>query len=344
MNENLKTLSKLLGDFSGLIDNRSPAFLFIFEEPFSKILNWHFRIWKREYLYLGKQNEPERWSAYDDILRKLDAVFQKIGQHALKDMSSFSFFKKFKKHVEEHKKEVVEIMTDGEKRSFSYADYIIGEFYRMLFENAPYSRLEDDIWGEPYFPKEWKVTKENLQDKNNIIAQVSLNNFLFWAQDRIRSSNSDSKTDFDLDNVASNLFPSVSPPLWAKLLTFLMRSWGDNRMKSLVELGTNFGFASRPMFGVIRGGSEKEFLAQMGENVRAQERSTLELAALLFPHEFRADKLDGYLADLLKLRYDTESMEDGRRKDFISIFQNMKSISKEQINPQGDALRWGNVE
>ncbi len=328
MNKDLKILSKLIGDFSKFVGNRSTALLFIFEEPFAKILEWRFRIWKQEYLFLGKPKESERWGGYDEISRELDIVFQEIERRALKGTGNFSFFRKFKQHVESHKKEIVEILVDGEKRSFSYAEFVMGAFYRVLFENIPSSRFEDEVWEEPYFPKEWKVTKENLQEKNNIIAGISLHNFLFWAQDRIRSSSGDNKTDFDLDNTASKLFPSVNPPLWAKLLTFLMRPWGDNRMKSLVELGTSFGLA-RPMFGVIKNGSEKDFFEQVHENVKVEERSTLDLAIFLFPHEFSADKINGYLTDLTKLKYDDSSTENERRKDFISIFQNMKSIGKE---------------
>ena len=331
MNENLKTLSQLLGDFSGLVANRSTALLFIFEEPFSKILEWHFKIWKREYLYLGKQNELERWSSYDELSRRLDAIFQEIGCRALKDTTSFSFFKKFKKHVEEHKNEVVEPVIDGEKRKFFYADFVMGEFYRMLFENAPSSRLEEDVWKEPYFPKEWKVTKVNLQDKNNVIAALSLKNFIFWAQDKIQKTTNENKSDLQLDRIAANLFPELDPPLWAKLLTFLMRPWGENRMESLIQQGTIFGHA-RPFSSVIKNGNEHDFFAQRDRVVNEQEQATLELAILVFPDAFTVEKMEGYLNDLQRLERDSDSIEESRRKDFISIFKNIKKIQPKKQN------------
>lgn len=53
MNENLKTISKLLSDFYAFLNNRSIIFLTFRCLP--KILEWHFKIWEKEYKYLIKK-------------------------------------------------------------------------------------------------------------------------------------------------------------------------------------------------------------------------------------------------------------------------------------------------
>lgn len=191
--------------------------------------------------------------------------------------------------------------------------------------------LEDDVWKEPYFPKEWKITKSNLQDKDNIIAGLSLKNYIFWAQDKIQRNTNENKFDSQLDTVAANLFPELDPMLWAKLLTFIMRPWGENRMESLIQQETIFGHA-RPFFGVISGGSERDFFAQRDRVVNEQEKATLELAILIFPDSFTAEKMEEYLSELKKLKCAPDSIEEAGRKDFISIFEKIKDMRSTKKN------------
>jgi hypothetical protein len=134
------------------------------------------------------------------------------------------------------------------------------------------------------------MTKETLEDKSNFISKIWLNQFFQWGQSRIWES----KNEFDknLDEVSSGLFPSVEPVLWAKILTLLMRPWTDNnRMKSLVEQGRNFGYASRVIVGSFE--SEEKSSERLYGQIKSQEDSTLELALILFKREFTKEKLQG---------------------------------------------------
>lgn len=317
MDENLKITSKLLNDFSNFVDNRSTLFLVILQEVFPKILEWHFAIWKKEYTLLSQKDKLDEWGNYNEILRAIDTILQKIEERTLKEGHSFSFFKKFKEHAENYKKEFID---GNENRKYHYIESLMGIFYQTFFEKIHSSPERHDIW-EHYFPVEWKITKDKLEDKNNIIVAVSLNNFLQWAQNRIQRSN-EKEIDLNLDEVASGLFPSVEPILWAKILSLLMRPWTDNnRMKALVEQGTNFGFASRIIVGFFE--STEKSSEQLHEHMKSQEDATLQLTLLLFKHEFTKEKLQGFIADLGKLKYNEETREEARRKDFIAIFEKM---------------------
>lgn len=321
MKENLKVTSKLLGDFSNLVDNRSTFFLAILPEFFPKLLEWHFTIWEKEYELLSKQDKLHEWSNYSEVSRALDSIFKKVMERTLKDGHSFSFFKSFKAHVEKYKEKFV---GDESNKKFYYVESVVPIFYSTLTDNIKTSSERHDIW-DNYFPPDWKITKDNLEKKENYISRILLDNFIKWARSRFWSSAENDKYDEVLDEMASNLFPSVEPNLWAKLLTLLMRSWtNDNRMKSLVEKGPNFGFVSRIFSGFVE--SEEKMTNEWHEQMKSQENTTMDLALFLFGQYLTKETLNKFITDLGKLEYDKESKEEVRRKDYISIFGKVISL------------------
>jgi len=192
----------------------------------------------------------------------------------------------------------------------------------VFFDNIADSQEQLDIWGH-YFPEEWKITKETQGDKENFISKIWLNEFIQWAQNRIGKT----KNEFDknLDEVSSKLFPSVEPMLWAKILTLLVRPWsGSDRMKSLVEQGTNFGYTGRVLVEFF-GSTEKSSKRLHGQD-KAQEDSTLELALILFGNEFTKEKLQDYISDLKRLKYAKETQEEARQKYLEAIFEKMLTL------------------
>lgn len=318
MTEKLKATSKLLEDFNSFVDNRSTIFLVILPEFFPKFLEWHYSLWEKEYQLLSKKDKLHEWSAYSEISRALDSILKKVEQRTLKDGHSFSFFKSFETHVEKYKDKFVQ--GEGNKK-FYYVESIIPIFYLILVESIKTAPEKHDIW-DHYFPSMWKITKENIQKQENYVSRVLLNNFLQWAQSRFWGSTEKDKFDEILDEIASNLFPSVEPILWAKLLTLLLRPWADNnRMKSLVEQGTNFGFVSRIMVGdyVSTEHSSKE----LHDHMESQGNATLELVLFLFKNEFTKDKLNNFISELKSLEYADDSREEARRKEYVAIFEKM---------------------
>ena len=314
MKEDLKIASNLLEDFNNFVDNRSTIFLVDRREFFPKLLKWHYSIWEKE-----DQPSHER-NSYSEISQSLDSILEKVEKRALKEKKHSSlFFKRFVAHVEKYKEKFIE---DKENKKF-YVESIIPIFYTTFTENIKTSPEKYNIWNR-YFPAVWKITKDNIQKQENYVSRALLKNFLQWAQSRLQCSTEINKFDEVLDEVASNLFPSVDPILWANLLTLLMRPWtDDNRMKSLVEQCPNFGFASIRIVDFYK--SEEK---TSNEQMKSQKDLTLELVLSLpnYKHEFTKEKLQRHIDNLKKLKYNEETPEEDRRKYFIAIFEEMISL------------------
>lgn len=312
-NENLKTISKLLGDFDAFINIRSIVLLMWPNGAFPKILEWHFGIWEKG--YLAKKDRSDEWISYFEILRSLDSILKKVEERAFKEGQSFSFFENFKKHAEKYKKQFIE--SENKSKKYYYIESLFSIFYQVFFEAIENSPERYDIW-EHCFPKEWKITKNNLTNKDNIISRISLHEFLNWAQKRIWQA----KEDFDsnLDDATSNLFPEVEPVLWARILTFIFSPYGENRVKSVIERPWNFGLVGRiRTYSGYPEDNEDEFR----KKIEIETNNTFELVYLLFSDQFSKENLEKYINNLKELKYDKESKEENKRLHLLTIFEDM---------------------
>lgn len=304
--KNLNAISKLLNDFGNFINNRSIVSLVVAKETFPKILEWHFKVWQKEQAYLHNDKELEIWPDYSEIKRILGSIIEAIEERALKERESYSLFRYLKEHAKDRRSEERYIIN------------LFDGFYEILFENVANSPENYDIW-EHYFPLKWKVTKSNLEDKNNLISQVSLSEFMRWAQKRIWNP----KDEFDknLDDVSRNLFPEVDPIAWAKILIFSLSSIDPkNRVKYVIERHWNFGCAGR--FHTYSG----EFvISEEMEKRASEERNTFELATMLFKKDLSKESLEHYIRDLKELegKYKDDSLEETKRLGFLNIFTKM---------------------
>lgn len=302
--KNYNLLQRYLQNFFAFIEKRALYDWVIYGDFLGKLLEWYFSF------CADKKDEKEKNDiAYFETEAILSRLIEKFVLSALQKGTAYLFFKELKKKIKDKDARCIEKL-------------FIRSVCRVLFDNIVDSQERYDIW-EHYFPKEWKITKETLEDKSNFISKIWLNQFFQWSQSRIWES----KNEFDknLDEVSSELFPSVEPVLWAKILTLLMRPWTDNnRMKSLVEQGTNFGYTSRMIVGFFE--SEEKSSEQLHEQIKSQEDSTLELALILFKREFTKEKLQGYIDNLKGLKYNEGTREEARRKNFIAIFEKMISL------------------
>ena len=317
--KNLKTTLKLLSDFGNSINNRSLASLVIFDNNFSKILEWCFRIWKKEYGLLEKEDRLDEWGGYSELSRIFDLILKNIEERSLKEGRAYPFFRSFEKHVEKYKKE-----TEGEgDKKFSYIESLFEIFCTVFFENIETSSERFAVWNH-HFPKSWKITKNNLESEENTIARVFLHKFLEWARDRIWQP--EEKFDQKLDGVARNLFSETDPMLWAKILIFVLSPYGENRVKSIVEQPWTFGF-----IGSIKSYSEP--IKDGGEEIKIRTvsmtgeiRNTFELLYCLAKIEqifniFSKENLRMFIEGLGKLKgsYPEESDEEIKRGQLLSI-------------------------
>jgi len=325
-NESLKTISKLLNDFYNSINKRSIAALN--EDIFPKILDWHFNFWRKENelldkKLLDKKGKSDKWSNYSEISRILNDIFDNIEECSLKERMAYSFFEHFKRHAEHYKKKLVE----RNKTHHYYIDSLFGIFCRVFFENIEKSPKKHDIW-KHYFPEEWKITKNNLENKENIISKILLKKYVQWAQIRIIQAKED--LDWDLDNISRNLFPEVGPILWAMILIFIFSPYGDNRMKSVIERPWTFGLMGRLRIysgdiEVSKEESNKKNEEEMQFAEEAETKNTFELACLLFKEKFSKDNLEKYIKSLKELdpEYKKDPDKEKKRLRLIDAFSEM---------------------
>ncbi|MBU4480850.1 hypothetical protein KKH59_00875, partial [Patescibacteria group bacterium] len=319
----LSIAKEYLNNYLTYLDNRSIIFLVVFEEIFPKILEWHFEIWKKKYEYLNKKEKLDECGSYSKLSRILDSIVEKIEERSLKEREGFSFFEQLKKHIDKYQKEII-----GEHY---YAEYFFMNIScPVFFENVTVSPEEYDIW-EDYFPEEWKITKTNLENEENIVSKVSLHEFLRWAQNRIWQA----KEDFDrnLDDVSHNLFPEVEPVLWARILIFVFPPYGENRVKSVIERPWNFGFVGRiRTYSRDSRDNEEEFNKKMSAMMRTEKKAgtknTFDLIfylAKIYPlfNQFSKENLEKYINDLKELKYEKESKEENKRLRLLNIFEEM---------------------
>jgi len=336
-NENLKTISKLLNDFYNSINKHSIAALN--EDIFPKILGWHFNFWRKENelldkKFLDKKSKSDKWSNYSEISRILNDIFDNIEECSLKERIIYSFFDHFKKHAEHYKKELVE----RNKTHHYYIDSLFGIFCRVFFENIEKSPKKHDIW-KHYFPEEWKITKKNLENKENIISRKLCREFLQWARDIVL----DNKKEFsrDLGNISLNLFPEVDPSLWIIiLLLFVFSHYKNNRekMKSLIEIEYSWDFGP---IGKVRirdiANSNEESIRKMDKEMQvideAETNDTFELAYLIFEKQFSKENLEIYIKSLQELKYKEDPEKENKRLRILDTFNEMlKFLIKQNDN------------
>jgi len=306
-------LARCLQTFNEFIDKRSLYDRIIFNELFLNVLKW-----RNQLIFDIKKQETEPtenlWIAVYEIDVNLKKLIKKLVVSSLQKANSFSFFKILKEHIRD---------KDAGYLRELFEECICSE----IFNNIADSDNRYDIWHH-YFPPEWKITKETLQDADNIVSKIWLKEFFPWAANRIMSSEGGKDFDKNLDDVAKGLFPSVDPMLWAKILTFLYRPYPYNsRMKSLVERGPNFG-----LFGRIftswgsKDQTTGEFDVNISKSIEEQRQATFELTLLLFGSQLKKDELQSFINELEKLSYNEGTEEELRCKAFIAIFEKMISM------------------
>ncbi len=329
MKENLKTVSKLLNDFSNFINNRSIIFLSVLGEVFPKILEWHFEMWEKTYRLIKEKEKLDEWASYNEVLRVSDSIVEIIEERALKERASFSFFEQLKEHIDKHQKKVI-----GEHYYAKY--FFMNVFCPIFFKNITDSPERYDVWKHyfPQKPQDWKITKNNLKDKENIIPNIILHEFLRWTQDRILKR--EEEFDKKLEDVSENLFPEVEPIIWSRVLVFVLSSYGESRVKSMIERPWNFGFIGRMRtYSGFPSDSEKELDKKMSEAAQSEKKTetekTFELAYLFFMQQFSKENLEKYIKEIkaLKEEYGEDSKEERKRLELLDIFKGMEKYIEE---------------
>jgi hypothetical protein len=300
--KHLKTTLKLLNDFDIFMNNRSVNFLiFLDRHIFLKILELHFKIWERSPVFSQKNESHNDDIYYFQILQNIESILKKFEKTGLTKENSYLLFMKFFSSFKKHLKKYEEKISEDKDKYFKYIESLLSLFYQVFFENIEKSKYKDNIWDE-LFPREWRITKNNLINKNNVVAEISFKEFKKWAELRIRQLTRD--FDSELESITPNMFPEVNKILWSRILIFVFSPFGENRIKSVIERKWSFGFITFP-------GLDEHY-----------KKETFELAILLFPDQFSEENLKSYIKSLEELKY-TENSSEEKRLRLLNLFNEM---------------------
>jgi len=316
--KSLIVVAKMLSDFYSFLKLRSIIFLVVFEEVFPKILNWKFIAWKKEFEYLsqeGKNEDSVIWMIWAEISRHLNQIIVGIEERALEERQALLFFKHLKEHVTKY--EAQYILVQGHKRY--YVENLLRVCYQVFFDKVSSSPERFSIW-DHCFPADWKVTRENIEKKENIASRVTLKMFLDWARMRIMDTRKD--YDLQLDEVSCNLFPELHSETWAVILTFVFSPYGESRVKSVIERPWTFGLLKRTS-RVFHTASREYIEQELQQQEEAEIKNTYELTVLLFSDVFSKEYLEKYIEEAKSLKYPTNSLEERKRLKLLKILQGM---------------------
>jgi hypothetical protein len=311
-------LTVIFNHFFNTLENRTYFFIWN-PKVFEKTFEWNFIIWKAHWQNIGKLNDET--GNLLQLATTAPSIVRKIAMSTLKEKYAFSelFMKAFQRTVEGYKDEKI---TIGKRQQYYLSD-LFGMFYKIIFEFeevADYGE-KDYMWDN--FPNQWKVTKDNLLDKNYIISKISLYEFLEWMNQRFSV-----KSDFDsqLNDVQINLFPEADPETWANILVFAQLPYDpDNRIRSVISFQRNFGYDFHAIvFTSLEDKKQKEMEREKMNGMKIQK--TYELALLIFANEFTRDKLDKYIAEITRLKYPDASVEEHRLEKYKEILIEMRKL------------------
>jgi len=296
------TIEELLNDFLIFIDKRMIIFLLLNDNVFSKILEWHFKIFKKT-----EDKTNNIWVEWIGILRIVDLVIKKIEEKSFDERQSFILFDSLNKHCQLHEEK-------------EYPNYLVNLICLTLFEKSDSSIINYDAWSG--FPESWKITKDNYTNKP--IARASFITFESWLIRRLVGN--EEKLDVRLEMVLNNLFPEVDPITWAKLLIFVYSPYDpSNHIKSIIERPWNFGLIGRVGVGYV-GISEKEMWEEYGKEQKKLSKNAIELALLIFKNNFSKEKLEKYIRELEILKYDDKILAEMKRSELLKVFKEMLDV------------------
>ena len=324
----------LLQDFLNYISNRSLQGLI---SILPKMLEWRFEILNKTY---NKKEDNFLWdSGVFPPLIVIREIIREIIKRGLKSDNKWwveKMFQKLKEHIDKHKEEKI---NDG-----FYLDFFFKDIDDLLFEKMAQSPLKYEICSR-YFPSEWKITKEKLENGDKIPG-VILSNFIEWMSQRIIDNQS---MDFDnvLDYDLRCFFLNISSTYWAKILLFVFSSWTENNdYKNKVDYiiknkEINFGrgesLGSVMTFSLDKTNKEEAMKRVEAEGERAMKdkiRNTFELVDFLSRYErnfyFFKKSLKKYITDLQNLegKFKSESVEEHRRKRYLEVFNGFSEFLK----------------
>ena len=292
------TIFNLIYSFSDSLAHRS-LYLLANKDALEKLLKWHHIAWKKAYSKKKERMEDANyfWPMIENVLEN---TLIRVKQRILKQ--DINLFYVLIECLKNHIHRITQSFDISESQG--YITRLLPHHYKTFLERVDVPE-DADIWR--FFPNEWKITKRNIQDKNNIIAKITFAYFWRWAVKRLLEPKKDHDT--LLESASNNLFPEVDPLLWAPILIFALPiATSNNKVKSSIERKWTFG---RP----------RTYIYSSDYELVEKRKNTYELATLLFPNLFTKENLTRFIEEAKALKYPAESLEEWRKNLLIEIFQ-----------------------
>jgi len=105
------------------------------------------------------------------------------------------------------------------------------------------------------------------------------------------------------------------------MMTLLMRSWGESRIKSLIEKPRNLGLIGR-MFswsGSIGDEIDRDNIFEKARDEQIQD--SIKLLCKIFPTEFSLNKIKEYILELENLQYPDNERGELYRKQILEYMK-----------------------
>lgn len=194
--------------------------------------------------------------------------FQAVIKSLLKDNHGpYQLFTCFKEHIEECEQNLNRTEDEIKKKNIStIKEKLFASFCPAFFNEIDHSPSKYEIW-EHYFPKEWKISMANIDDRNSRIILVE---FLRWSQERIFKKDDNAVFDKDLTEVIKGIFPNVH----RSLFTAFLMVFPSTEIKYALEKEPNFHISN---ISVFRSGSDDELAEMMNEKEISQKQETIQI-------------------------------------------------------------------
>jgi hypothetical protein len=187
-----------------------------------------------------------------------------------------------------------------------------------VFNESP---EDPSLW--KFFPENWKVTKENLENDEKIITKSWLINYLKWSSERlIKGYNNTYYYDSRLDLITQELFPEIDPITWSTILTFILSPHSTDekeRLKDLIENRQIFGYVGRTFIFT-------ESFNIIDSKYKEQEENAIELTMRIFKDDFTEDKLQNYIKIMEEIRQDIKN--EHRYNRILDLFKKIKEYQQ----------------
>jgi hypothetical protein len=304
-------LFKLLTAFTRNFEKRNLA-IYLSKDITKKILELHFSVWKKGEILI-KSDRTETWSYFNQSENVLSSIIENLLGKALDTRQSFLFFYPY-----------IEFVT-SKTTTVKYLEDLFGTFYRTLFNKINSSYAEYDVW-QHYFPKEWKITKNNYEDKQNVFVRLTINEYMHWAIERMDNSE---KYDIALDGVTRELFPETEPGDWAIILMIFFAQT-EERIGFVLNRSWNFGAVGRiHMYSnsASEAALDQDLDQQRGAFTAAEDKATVELALLFFPNLFTEENLKTFIKRAEETEV-TDDVKKGRKIRLINLLKKLLAGTK----------------